>query len=627
MQAIGRYELLHEVARGGMGVVYRACDPEGRAVAIKLLLAGADASEHQQRRFRREVQALLVLRHSHVVQLLDAGVERGYPWLAMEWIEGDSLATQLAREGVLDPRDAAELVAKLARALEYCHAQGVVHRDVKPDNVLLRADGEPLLTDFGLVGDAEEDGRSRLTRDGAFLGTPGYWSPEQARGQLDRIGPQSDVWGLGALLHALLTGEPPLRVNNLAEVLTALERPPPPPSSSRPGISRALDAVCRRCLMLEPEARYPGAGALAEDLERWLAGKTPLAAQGRGGGRWLLLLGVLTAAVGLGVLAARRGSAPPARPGSGTPATVPSTAAARSPSQEQRELHERAKRRLDERDAEGALADLRRLELLRPRDPEVQLGLVAAHLLRSELEPARLAAERALALDPRSGRVWLGVSVMRARVKDFAGARVALLRSLALDPLNARAWDNYAVLLGEEGQLPAALQAVEWALRLEPDSAPIITNRGALHYRAGDHQAAERDLARALELDPRNAEAWSSLVAMRAERGDLSAALSAAEQAVALDPYSANAWLNRGAVRGRQGDLEGAVADYRRATELDPRDPVVCTNLAGTLERLGRPVEALTALERFLEVAADTPAGPELRRRAEALRARLEAPR
>ena len=299
---VGRYRIEREVARGGMGAVYRARTPEGRPVALKLLLAGRAASPLQRRRVTTEVQALLRLRHPHVVELLDAGEHRGelpgagvaasaakpgepgVPYLVMEWVQGETLAARLEREGPLPWAAAVEVTRQLAGALAHCHAQGVLHRDLKPANVMLRAsDGAPLLTDFGLSKDLASEGSLASTGAGSvrgrWLGTPGYWPPEQARGELDAIGPRSDLYGLGATLYAALTGSAPHTGESLSELLLALERPPDPPSRRHPGLPPWLDAVCLRALAIEPERRQASATDLERELGEGLAGR--LTEQGR----------------------------------------------------------------------------------------------------------------------------------------------------------------------------------------------------------------------------------------------------------------------------------------------------------------------------------------------------------
>jgi len=278
---VGPYVLLDELARGGMGAVSRARDArDGREVAIKRLIAGALASDRARERFRREARALARLRHPRVVALLDWGEDRGAPYLVLELVVGETLAARLAREGPLIVREAARLTALLARAVAHCHAEGVLHRDLKPDNVLVDAEGAPRLTDFGLTREVElAASRAALTKSGTLLGTPGFWAPEQARGDRDAIGPPTDVYGLGALLYALLTGQPPASGDTLFAVLEATKRPPEPPSSLRPAVDPALEAIVLAALARDPAAR-PSAAGLAERLEAWLEGRAHAAPAG-----------------------------------------------------------------------------------------------------------------------------------------------------------------------------------------------------------------------------------------------------------------------------------------------------------------------------------------------------------
>jgi serine/threonine protein kinase len=276
LEAIGGYEVEAEIARGGMGRVYRARDPgTGRQVALKLLLAGALANDDQRRRFRREAEALAKVSHPHVVRVHSSGDHDGAPYLVLDFVEGRSLKEVLEREGPLEHRAAATVCRKLADALAAVHAHGILHRDVKPANVLVDEAGEPHLADFGMAKDlgGGSAGHS-LSKTGCFLGTPGYWPPEQATGRLKQIGPPSDVYALGATLYVLLTGQLPVRASTLVEYIGAAENQEPlPPSTLRAEVGRDLDAICLRCLEKPAEARYPTAAALRDDLDRYLRGE------------------------------------------------------------------------------------------------------------------------------------------------------------------------------------------------------------------------------------------------------------------------------------------------------------------------------------------------------------------
>ena len=308
MAHVGAWELLDEVGRGGGGVVHRARDARGRLGALKLLASGPGREERLKRRFAAEVQALLRVDHPHAVRILDAGEHQGRPFLVMEWIEGESLATRLQREGPLPAREAVLLLALVARAVEHCHARGLLHRDIKPANLLLRGgrSDEPVLVDFGLTREVDPAGsRTAITQAGWSQGTPGYWAPEQARGELDRIGPATDVWGLGATLYAALTGQAPHEGQNLLEIEHSFERGAIPPSRLRPDLPPALDPFCLLPLAEHPARRPPSAQAWAEALEGWV-----LRPQ-RGVARWVggLLLGGLcglTILAGVTALVSRR---------------------------------------------------------------------------------------------------------------------------------------------------------------------------------------------------------------------------------------------------------------------------------------------------------------------------------
>jgi len=279
-----------------MGVVYAAHHPaNGQRVALKLI-GDALVGQALLLRFKREGRALAALQHPNIVRVHSSGEHRGRPYLALEFVDGVALDAALKREGPWEPRRAATLVATLARALAHAHAQGILHRDLKPANVLLDAAGQPRLTDFGLAREPGAD-REHLTRTGEVLGTPSFMSPEQANGQA-QVDPRADVYGLGAVLFALLTGRPPFRGSSLVVLKAVLEDPPPRPSSLRPGIPRQLEEVCLRCLAKDPGKRFPDADGLARELERFVAGQgarrrraLPLALTG-----CLLLAGAVVAA-------------------------------------------------------------------------------------------------------------------------------------------------------------------------------------------------------------------------------------------------------------------------------------------------------------------------------------------
>ena len=250
-----------------MGAVYRAFDPQlGREVAIKVLKRGGRSSEGQRARFLREAEVLARLRHPHVVALHEVGELEDGIYLVLDLVEGETLQARLRRMGPLDVSEALRITTQLARALVQVHERGALHRDLKPENVLLDESLRPLLTDFGLAFDFEA--ADQLSKTGNFMGTPGFAAPEQARGDRAAIGPQSDVFGLGAIFYACLTGRAPFEGATLMVVIAATQRGTPElPSAQRPDVGAALDAICMRCLEKDPQDRYPSAAALLEALE------------------------------------------------------------------------------------------------------------------------------------------------------------------------------------------------------------------------------------------------------------------------------------------------------------------------------------------------------------------------
>jgi tetratricopeptide (TPR) repeat protein len=255
-----------------MGVVFKARQ-EGldRLVALKVVLSGQFAGEAERDRFRTEALAVARLSHPNVVQVFEVGECQGHPYLTLEYVAGGSLADRL-RAGPLQPRPAAELVERLARAVQAAHDKGVVHRDLKPANVLLAADGTPKLTDFGLA--KRLDVEAGQTQSGAVLGTPSYMAPEQAAGKGEAVGPAADVYALGAILYELLTGRPPFQgPTTLETVLHVLADEPVPPSRFQPKTPRDLETICLKCLRKEPVRRYASAAELARDLGRFLSGE------------------------------------------------------------------------------------------------------------------------------------------------------------------------------------------------------------------------------------------------------------------------------------------------------------------------------------------------------------------
>src|SRR5436189_2413921 len=266
---LGDYELVEEVGRGGQGVVFRARQKSlNRTVALKVISLGQWASKAHLKRFRREAEAAASLDHPSIVPIYEVGEREGACYFSMKFVEGGQL-DEVARRAPISIRQAAELIAKVARTVHYAQEHGILHRDIKPGNILLDTKGEPQLTDFGLARLVEAE--STVTRTMEVMGTPSYMAPEQAAGEYTKLSNATDVYGLGAVLYQLLTGHPPFAGSTTYEIIKLLlDSEPRPPRLLNPKIDRELSTICLKCLEKDPRRRYSSALALAEDLEHWL---------------------------------------------------------------------------------------------------------------------------------------------------------------------------------------------------------------------------------------------------------------------------------------------------------------------------------------------------------------------
>ena len=267
----GDYELLEEIASGGMGIVYRARQVSlNRIVALKMILAGQFAREGEIKRFRAEAEAAAHLDHPNIVPIYEVGETDGRHFFSMRFMEGGTLTARMgAPKSRLSNESAVQLLVKVCRAVHFAHQRGILHRDLKPGNILLSAEGEPCVSDFGLAKFME--GASQSTASGAVLGSPSYMAPEQASGKPGQISTAADVYSLGAILYEILTGQPPFRADTpLATLRQVVEQEPKRPSTVNLRADRDLETICLMCLEKEPARRYGSAELLAEDLERWL---------------------------------------------------------------------------------------------------------------------------------------------------------------------------------------------------------------------------------------------------------------------------------------------------------------------------------------------------------------------
>jgi len=500
---IGPYRVQEQLGEGGAGVVYRAQADDGSLVALKLL-RGVKANDRVARkRFRREAEALARLDHPHVVKVLGAGDHEGTPWLALELVKGESLESRLRHEGQLPITEAVRITEQLAQALLAVHGEGLLHRDLKPDNVLCRGD-DVLLTDFGLVRDTASS-RSGLTLKGALLGTPGYWAPEQAQGDSDLCGTPTDVYGLGAVLYACLTGRPPVLGKSLVDFLrTVRYMRLRSPRRLRPEVPDWLSALTMRCLRLVPHAR-PSLEEILRDLdlgpdapeeEDGFAHSSVVPKSEERSPPWLWLgLGGVLPALFLGFLGARwaRGPAsdpPPAvdvvkevvEPSQG--AETPERRDPEAPPPAAPPLHRTALGLLDADDYTGARALLDQHLETSPHDA-FALGLSAIALAGDcefTLATTQLRAARDEGLTP-------------AQTKELSSRFPQTWLLLVRPDYDALA--PYARELTEQRSYLRARRCYDELIRLAPTPLPLL-QRSRCHTALLDYDAALSDLTRAL---------------------------------------------------------------------------------------------------------------------------------
>jgi serine/threonine-protein kinase len=628
------YELHAMIGRGGMGVVYRATHLKlDRTVAVKMLLGGGHAPEQELERLMHEARTIAGLGHPHIVEVYDAGEVDGLPWFTMELVAGGSLGDQLA--GVpMSPRAAGELVATLAAAVQVAHDKGVVHRDLKPQNVLLTADGTPKIADFGLARRTDADGRP--TTDAARFGTPSYMAPEQALGTPEAYDRAVDVYALGAILYEALTGRPPFRASSPVETQRqVISEEPVAPTRINPSVPRDLETICLHCLQKRPAARYASAAALRDDLRRYLAGE-PISARKTGAvvrcAKWARRHPTATTAIGFVTLMAAAAIIAMA-------ASLASSAASRRIVASDLDEVEQAHRASDWSKARSALerasvrlgaggpADLHARLAAARRDAETVQALEAIRISRAlatgrpeafaksdqdYADAYRAACDVTDASAPDEAARRIEASAIRTALTDamydwhlFAPAparkewMLAVLRIVdpgdggwrdrSRDPAIAKDRDAVARLLDEfsaGGQSPAYLLWFAMLVRsVGLDPTPILRSVQSAH--PGDF--------------------WANLVLASTlhQRGQTAEAVRFVQAAIALRPHVAVAHCYLGNYLRALSRLDESLEQLEEAARLDPTSAVVHGNLAYTLMGLGRPGEALPHVELGVRESPD----------------------
>ncbi|MBI3272297.1 MAG: protein kinase [Planctomycetes bacterium] len=617
----GKYVLFEELGRGGMGVVYRALDPElDRVVAIKMLIGADAASQEEVVRLQREAKAAAKLRHPNIIGIYHVGVQDGRSFFAMEFVKGKTLDELAAN---LPERKLLEYIRDVARALHYAHGQSIVHRDVKPSNILISDDGKAFLMDFGLAKQLKE--KQNLTATGFVMGTPNFMSPEQVNGLSDLVDGRSDVFSLGSVLYAMLTGKCPFeRDSVLKTVVAVVQNPAEPPRKLKPSLSVDAETICMKALEKDRSQRYASAAVMAEDIDRYLKGEMILArpvSRVTKSMRWtrrnplpvafVALVTVSVFGVTLLYLAYRAKQAEGER--------------IKEEARLRQEREEEAQRKRDR--VEQFVRDGREKMTFAEK---CMMGGQGDALGRSLGEAIRF-FDQALAEDEGRTVAWLE----RGRARSLRGEKAKALedfgKALALQ-------GDLAMAHYERGKvwLARCIDAMTIARMEPPLQTPSVNAREA---REAQQQASEA-FARAAALDPGPGNEYllaHARGALAFLKGDVPVALAELEKAIAAnqvlddalglraflrlvdahDPVKARADLDlaiqvnkfnlfalalRGVVRAEQGELTQAQEDYERALRIDPtlwrahlnrgRARIAAKDFVGAVDDLGAVLTA-----------------------------------
>ncbi len=654
LRVIGGYEIEGELGRGGMGVVFRAWQRKlNRLVALKMLTGYYGQPE--LKRFFAEAETAAALHHTNIVHIYDVGEHEGAPFFAMEHIEGGSLADRL-RAGMMTAREAAEFLIPVARALDFAHKHDVVHRDMKPGNILIDPQGVPKVTDFGIAKRLTAE--SALTVSGAVIGTPVYMAPEQARGSSRDVGAAADIYSLGAILYEMLAGRPPFLPDesDTSIIVRVATENPVSPAWHKPGVPRDLETICLKCLAKEPRDRYPTAAAVADDLQRFLDDRPiPTRRVTRVLRRGRRRLGAIIGAVALAVLAvflfpqlrskfATRSAV--------TPVAAPDKSIAVLPFENLSANQENsffADGVQDEILTDLAkIADLKVISRTSVRQyrntasrnlPEIAQALKVAHVLVGSVQRAsnrvRVTAQL---IDARTdAHLWAEhydrplddvfaiQSEIAKTIAEQLRAKLSPGEKAAIEQpptVNLEAYDFYnqakaiiatsAFGAGFGDKLAEAVRLLDQAVAKDPKFVQAYCNLAWVHdftYFSGvDHTPARLALAEkavqtALRLRPDSGEAHLAQAQHLYQAYlEYDKALAELEIAARTLPNDARVYETSGYIIRRQGRQEEGLHKLERAMELDPRNFATLQQIALSYEALRRYAEMTAALDRALAI-------------------------
>jgi len=656
---LGPYRLLEQVGMGGMATVYKAYHAAmDRYVAIKVLPRHLARDAGFLARFEREARTIARLEHRYILPVYDVAESDGIPYLVMRYTDGGDLSSLIV-SGRLSIKRAIEIISQVAEALAYAHRQGVIHRDVKPANVLISREGDALLADFGIAKIYEDT--LQLTGEGGMVGTPAYMAPEQLQGK--PVDPRTDIYALGVVLYQALTGECPFVAETpLAVALMHIHDSLRPPREINPTIPESLERIILRAMAKNPADRFASASEMSEALKGVLAelrappietvlpiaspatqeqaatrppsaappaatatamlepaapdpapAEPVVARQAQPRGRRGLLIGAGAALVLVAALAfvlARGGSAPTTAggPAAATTSAGPAGGAAATSvlANDVRQALETAMRQLDQNDGGAALETLKPALDAHPDDPNLLAVRGVADTIYSGHDVARATIERALSLDPNNALAYYARGYLSAQTDKSDEAIADYTRAIELDPTFSRAYyQRSRVLSYPKNDSAGERRDLDRAIDIDPNYVVARMSRAWSLYYSQQLDGALADVDHVVGLDPKNSDALRLRALVYAGLGRAAEAKRDFDAATAAAPDDKDILHDQSEFLARQGDYGGVLAAADRLVALDGADPQWHGLRGFALHALGRDDQALAAFDKALLIAGN----------------------